>query len=451
MKMIVSFALLLIVLLAGMMVLQTANYQTQYRETVMDLHLKAGVIVNETTDLLSTISQTLRGRDTELHLPTGFIDVTGIETRNGMMMDFRNGAFLHENSSAMTITYERYTPFGKGLMFAKASSVGYHYVFIPDQYWRRYEDPEISIAIQSNGRTIMGEISRGLVVERPIPNYPLTVTVSVREATIVMAFITKQAPVLGMMLFAITIYGVILHQFIRQYNALSLAIQEAEVANIAKTQIIANTSHELRTLLNSVIGFSDLMLTGQLTDRHRRYITAINTSGKELLSLIDDILGFAKMEEGKFVLDEKEFLLEAPVLSMVEVFYKMAVNQHISFADDIACPKKMIGDEKRVLQVIQYMGKFAIQNSKHHAGMEIKDENGLLIRFYTDDRLADGKLKNAHIPFAHAGNILTLPLVYRLVELHGGTVETRPLSTYPHGMETLIAFPSWRTEDASME
>ncbi|MBN2109574.1 MAG: PAS domain-containing protein, partial [Methanosarcinaceae archaeon] len=87
----------------------------------------------------------------------------------------------------------------------------------------------------------------------------------------------------------------------------------AEAANHSKSNFLATMSHELRTPLNSIIGFSDLMLTdgtGELNERHRRFATNISSSGKHLLSLINNVLDISKIEAGKFDLNLEFFYID---------------------------------------------------------------------------------------------------------------------------------------------
>ena len=77
-----------------------------------------------------------------------------------------------------------------------------------------------------------------------------------------------------------------------------------------KSEFLANMSHELRTPLNAVIGFSEALIDqmfGELNDKQTEYLNDIHTSGKHLLSLINDILDLSKIEAGRMELDVEEF------------------------------------------------------------------------------------------------------------------------------------------------
>ena len=93
-------------------------------------------------------------------------------------------------------------------------------------------------------------------------------------------------------------------------NDLRVAKKTAELANRSKSEFLANMSHELRTPLNAIIGFSEIMekeLLGPLgTGQYAEYATDIQQSGKHLLSIINDILDLAKIEAGKYELQETE-------------------------------------------------------------------------------------------------------------------------------------------------
>jgi len=93
----------------------------------------------------------------------------------------------------------------------------------------------------------------------------------------------------------------------RMEDQLVLAKEAAEAGNRARSEFMANISHELRTPMNGIIGFSDLLLTSTLQDTQREYVQHVSKSAYSLLSIINDILDFSKIEAGKFFLERSAF------------------------------------------------------------------------------------------------------------------------------------------------
>ena len=98
------------------------------------------------------------------------------------------------------------------------------------------------------------------------------------------------------------IYASLIQRFELEQN-LKIEIENAQKANRAKSEFLANMSHELRTPLNGVIGFSELLQQTNITDLQSQYASAINSSAKSLLNIINDILDLSKIEAGKLELE----------------------------------------------------------------------------------------------------------------------------------------------------
>src|SRR5207249_7286647 len=93
---------------------------------------------------------------------------------------------------------------------------------------------------------------------------------------------------------------------VRLFNEIQEKSRALEVANRHKSEFLANMSHELRTPLNAIIGFSEVLLArmfGEVNEKQDEYLQDIFTSGKHLLSLINDILDLSKVEAGRMELE----------------------------------------------------------------------------------------------------------------------------------------------------
>ena len=231
----------------------------------------------------------------------------------------------------------------------------------------------------------------------------------------------------------------------------------AEKTSLAKSEFLANMSHELRTPLNSVIGFSEVLqdqLFGQINDKQQEYVKNILTSGRHLLSLINDILDLSKVESGKMVLDLSAFSLRETLDASLMMLREKALKGGIDLRSELAelDEVKIVADQRKLKQILYNLLSNAVKFTPAGGTVDVSAvqdgdfieitvaDSGIGLRQEDIPKLfrAFTQLESVYTK-EYEGTGLGLALTRHLVELHGGRIWVK--SEFGTGSRFIFTIP----------
>lgn len=225
------------------------------------------------------------------------------------------------------------------------------------------------------------------------------------------------------------------------------ARENAEKMTQMKSRFLSNMSHEIRSPLTSIMGFTDIIDRMESDPEKKKYIQAIKTSSDHLLHTVNDVLDFSKLDAGKLRLEQHPFNISEAIGEVAFAFSAAAAEKGIQIKEELSLPKDLIviGDKFRLKQILFNLTSNAIKFTEqgavtisaatiHKNGQQValkihvvdsgigipEDKLDSIFEEFTQVTSADQSIESRR---AIRGTGLGLPICKMLAELQGGTIE----------------------------
>jgi len=223
-------------------------------------------------------------------------------------------------------------------------------------------------------------------------------------------------------------------------SALSVALDAAETANIAKSAFLANMSHEIRTPMNGIIGMANILRKEGVTPQQANRLDTIDASAQHLLSVINNILDLSKIEAGKFTLEEAPVVVSSLLANVSSILAERVKAKGLHLLIETGhLPHQLLGDPTRLQQALLNYATNAVKFTETgtvtlRVLLQEESADAVTVRFEVQDTgigIAPEAMSRLFSAFEQADNSMTckyggtglgLAITRRLAELMGGKV-----------------------------